>query len=165
MKAIFKLLALLFTLGLISNSWAANAPTTCTIKSYDGHYLTAIDGGGRTENVLATDRTVWRSWERFTLVDLGEGSSIFAIKTYSGYYLTAWRGGGRIHNVIYSNRTQVSAWEKFRILHQFGNWYAIQTYSGFYLTAVGGGGRTTDVIHSDATRIGTWELWSFKCGI
>jgi len=115
--------------------------------------------------VLATNRTVWKTWERFTLIDLGEGSSIFAIKTYSGHYLSAQGGGGRTTDVIHSNRTQVLAWEKFRVLHQYGNTYAIQTYNGNYLTAVNSGGLATNPVHSNATMIGTWEMWRLVCGI
>lgn len=163
MKIAFKILALF--LCLISFSWAENAPITCSIQAYDGHYLTAVGGGGRTTDVLHTDATRVGTWERFTLIDIGDGSSQYGIRTYSGHYLSAQGGGGRITDVIHSNRTQILDWEKFKLISLGNNWYAIQTISGNYLTAVDSGGRITDVIHSDAIRIGTWEMFYFNCGI
>jgi hypothetical protein len=165
LKTPFKILTLFFT--LISVSWARNAPITCNIKSYDGHYLTAVDSGGRggrVRDVLNTNRTQASARERFTIIDTGEGSGLVGIQNFKGYYLSAQGGGGRIFDVI-QYRTQLLDWEKFRLISLGGNSYAIQTFSGNYLTAVDSGGRTTNVIHSDATRIGTWEMWTFICGI
>jgi hypothetical protein len=161
MKTALKFLALY--LGLSSVIWAANAPLPCYIKTYNGRYLTAVGGGGRTTDVLHTDATWARAWERFVLIDLGDGSSRYGIKTNTGHFLSAINGGGRITDVIHSNRTQLLDWEKFRLVSVGNGWYAIQTFNGYYLTAVNGGGRITDVIHSDATRVGTWEMFFFNC--
>src|SRR5947209_1065049 len=35
----------------------------CTIQAFDGHYLSAIGGGGRTTDVIETNRTVASTWE------------------------------------------------------------------------------------------------------
>jgi hypothetical protein len=43
----------------------------CTIQSFDGHYLSAIGGGGRTTDVIETNRTVASTWETFTMVISG----------------------------------------------------------------------------------------------
>lgn len=160
MKTSFKILTLFFTLGLISFSWAENAPTTCSIRSYDGHYLTAVDGGGRTTDVLTTDKTKRGALEVFTLISVGNG---YGIKTKSGHYLSAQGGGGQITDVIHSDKTKWLDFEKFKLISMGNDWYAIQTFNGNYLTAVGGGGRATDVIHSDAKEIGKWEMWYFFC--
>jgi hypothetical protein len=145
---------------------AQNAPAYgCVFQTYNGRYVTAVGGGGRTTDVLHTDATRIGSWEKFTLIDSGEGSPIrYGFKTYRGYYLTAVGGGGRTTDVIHSNATNLLGWEKFTLVGLGYGYYAIQTYDGHYLTAVGGGGRTTDAIHSDATRVGAWEMFRVSCG-
>ncbi len=142
-----------------------NAPLSCTIQSYTGNYLTAVGRGGRTTDVLHTDAVRIGSWERFKLIDSGDGSSPirYGIQTDSGHYLTAVGGGGRITDAIHSDATQLLAWEKFTLISLGGGWYAIQTINGNYLTAVGGGGRISDVMHTDATAIGNWEKFRFNC--
>src|SRR6185312_3619782 len=146
---------------------ASNAPVhNCTFQTYNkGRYLTAVGGGGRTSDVLHTDAVTARSWEKFTLVDSGDGSATirYGIQTKTGNYLTAVGGGGRITDVMHSDATQLQSWEKLTLISLGGGTYAIQTIDGHYLTAVGGGGRITDTIHSDATRIGSWEKFQVAC--
>jgi hypothetical protein len=152
--------------GLPAAAEAANAPVSCFIQTHDGHYLTAVGGGGRTTDVLHTDATKPRSWERFTLVDSDDGASNihYGFRTYNGHYLTAVGGGGRTTDVMHSDAPWLRSWEKLSV-DSFGHdVYAIETINGHYLTAVGGGGRTTDTIHSDAVRIGAWEKFRFTCG-
>ena len=36
---------------------AAVSTAVCTIQAFDGHYLSAIGGGGRTTDVIETNRT------------------------------------------------------------------------------------------------------------
>lgn len=153
--------------GLPAVAEAQNAPITCAVRTYDGHYLTAVGGGGRTTDVLHTDATRVRAWERFTLVDSGDGSSNirYGFRTSNGHYLTAVGGGGRTTDVMHSDATRLLAWEKLTLISLGGGAYAIQTINGRYLTAVDSGGRITDTIHSDATRIGAWERFRFTCGI
>lgn len=106
------------------------------------------------------------SWEKFTLVDSGDGSPNirYGFRTINGHYLTAVGGGGRNTDVIHSNTTQLLAWEKLTLVSLGDGTWAIQTIDGHFLTAVGGGGRNTDTIHSDATRIGSWERFRITCG-
>ncbi len=167
MKTTIFLSFLLATLTLHSVSHAKNAPVTCSIQTYNGRYLTAVGGGGRLTDVVHTDATRVGGWEKFKLVDSGDGSSIikYGIQTISGHFLTAVGGGGRISDVLHSDATHLQAWEKFTF-HSLGHgWYAIQTINGRYLTAVSGGGRTYDVIHSDATQVRAWEKFRLNCGI
>jgi len=138
----------------------------CVFETVNGHYLTAVGGGGRTTDVIHSDATRIGSWEKFTLIDSRSGSAPiqYGLETTNGHYLTAVGGGGRITDVIHSDATQLQAWEKFT-LYSLGNGvYDIQTIDGHYLTAVGGGGLTTDAVHSDATRVGAWEKFTVTCG-
>ncbi len=156
----------LFSLVIGTSTFAANAPVTCAIKTWNGHYLTAVGGGGRITDVIHSDAVRIRSWEKFTLYDQGVGSPIhYGIRTWNGHYLTAVDGGGRITDVIHSDATQVLNWETFILVPVGSNYYGIQTYNGHYLTAVDGGGRITDVIHSDATQLQAWEKFRLSCGL
>jgi hypothetical protein len=138
----------------------------CVFETVNGHYLTAVGGGGRTTDVIHTDATQIGSWEKFTLVDSNSGTAPieYGIETANGHYLTAVDGGGLITDVIHSDATQLQAWEKFTLYGLGNGVYDIQTINGHYLTAVGGGGRTTDTIHSDATSVGAWEKFTITCG-
>ena len=46
----------------------------CVFQTVNGHYLTAVGGGGRTTDVIHTDATRIGSWEKFTLIDSGSGT-------------------------------------------------------------------------------------------
>ncbi|WP_338246887.1 fascin domain-containing protein [Dictyobacter halimunensis] len=146
---------------------AINGPIAgCVFLTSNGHYLTAVGAGGRTTDVIHSDATRIGSWEKFTLIDSGDGSPNihYGLQTFHGFYLTAVGGGGRITDVIHSDATQLRAWEKFS-LDSLGNGvYAIETINGHFLTAVGGGGRVTDTIHSDATQVRAWEKFRVTCG-
>jgi hypothetical protein len=148
-------------------SAALDGPQTCSIQTVNGHYLTAVGGGGRTTDAIHTDAVRVGSWEKFTLIDSGDGSSFinYGFRTLTGNYLTVVGGGGRETDVIHSNATQLLGWEKITPISLGNGIYALRTLNGTYLTAVGGGGRTTDTIHSDATRIGSWEHFRLSCGL
>ncbi len=170
MKTIFTLSLVLSALGLGTVAQAKNGPTNCYIQAYDGHYLTAVGGGGRNSDVLHTDATKAKAWERFTLVDADKGTPniTYGIKTVKGYYLGAVDGGGRIDNVMRSSATQLRDWEEFQLESLGGGYYAIKTFRGTYLTAVNSGGLSTqvrDVIHSDARQVRNWEKFKLTCGV
>jgi hypothetical protein len=152
---VLSVLSLTFGLGY------AEDPLTCGIQTITGNFLTAVGGGGRITDVIHSDATILNSWEKFTLVDSGDGA--YGLRTITGNYLTAVGGGGRITDVIHSDAVNLLAWEKFTPLALGNGYYALVTINGHYLTAVGGGGRITDVIHSDATQIGAWEKFRFIC--
>ena len=102
------------SLGLAGVASAQNAPLYgCTIKTINGHYLTAVGGGGRTTDVIHSDATQLLGWEKFTLVWQPNGT--YAIQTSNGHYLTAVGGGGRITDTIHSDATTVRAWEEFTV--------------------------------------------------
>ena len=85
----------------------------CVFQTVNGHYLTAVGGGGRITDVIHSDAPWLRGWEEFSLHYLGNGQ--YSIETINGHYLTAVGGGGRITNTIHSDATRVGSWEKFRI--------------------------------------------------
>jgi hypothetical protein len=170
MKTLLTIGLILSALGMGSLAQAKNADTNCYIQSYDGHYLTAIGGGGHTHNAIHTDATQAKSWERFTLVDADKGTPniTYGIRTVKGFYLSAQDGGGRITNVIHTNRTRIDDWEEFQFESLGGGYYAIKTFNGRYLTAVNSGGLSTqvaDVLHSDARQVKKWEKFKLTCGV
>jgi hypothetical protein len=83
------------------------------LQTTNGHFLTAVGGGGRTTDVIHSDATHLQAWEKFTLSSLGSG--VYDIQTVNGHYLTAVGGGGRITDTIHSDATRVGAWEKFTV--------------------------------------------------
>jgi hypothetical protein len=103
MKTLMALGSIIFTL-FASTAQAKNAPVNCYIQAFDGHYLTAVGGGGRTYDVIHSNATKALAWEKFTLVDSDAGTPniTYGIRTKTGNYLTAVDGGGRIQNVIHS---------------------------------------------------------------
>src|SRR5580704_4074391 len=103
--------------GAASASTATPAATVvrgCSIQTVNGHYLTAVGGGGRTTDVIHTDAVRVGSWEKFSVV-FTNGSHVYGLQTVNGHYLTAVGGGGRITDTIHSDATRVGSWEKSRI--------------------------------------------------
>lgn len=139
-------------------------PGEFIIETFGGYYLTAVNGGGRTTDVMHTDARRIGAWEKFRLS--GTGSGQFAIQTASGNYVTAMNGGGLAMEAVHTDALNIAAWEQFRLIpDQYGWRHAVQTVNGHYLTAVGAGGKTMDAIHADALKIGNWEeFYIWKCG-
>lgn len=139
------------------------AGVACAFRTFDGHFLTAVDGGGRTTEVIHSDATTALAWEKFVLVNASDNVHV-GLKTFNGHFLTAVDGGGRTTNVIRSNETQLRTWEGFRLIHIGNGVYNVQTSDGrHYLTAVNGGGLTIDVVHTDATVPSAWEQFTPIC--
>ncbi len=161
-------------------------PGKFAIKTYNGHRLTAVDGGGRSTDAIHTDSvlgsdigpfdifTLWRDPSRYhpDPSDPEKWYHQYAIQTANGNYLTADAGGGsNSPNAIQTDRTQALGWEMFGILNEFtpgvspfseiepGVRAAIVVASGNYLTAVSGGGKNFDPLHTDATEVRQWELF------
>jgi hypothetical protein len=159
-----KILLMLSLVTALSLGTRALAVTkTCFILTANGHYLTAVGGGGRTDDVIHSNATQAKSWETFKIVESTSNPGTYGIKTLSGNYLTVVDGGGRITDVIHSDATKYRDWEEFRLVSVGGGYTAFKTYQGTYLTAVGGGGRTSDVIHSDARQVRGWEKFKLQC--
>jgi hypothetical protein len=47
------------------NPLALDAAGTCSIQTVNGHYLTAVVGGGRTTDTIHSDATQVGAWEQF----------------------------------------------------------------------------------------------------
>jgi hypothetical protein len=45
----------------------------CKIQTFNGHYLTAVGGGGRNYDVIHSDATQARDWEQFRFIELPPG--------------------------------------------------------------------------------------------
>jgi hypothetical protein len=88
------------------------------IQAFDGHYLTAVGGGGRTTDVIHSDATQLQGWEKFTVTKVPSapgGQDVYSIGTIDGHFLTAVGGGGRTTDTIHSDATGANGWEKFHI--------------------------------------------------
>ena len=88
------------------------------IQAFDGHYLTAVGGGGRTTDVIHSDATQLQGWEKFTVTKVPSapgGQVVYSIGTIDGHFLTAVGGGGRTTDTIHSDATVANGWEKFHI--------------------------------------------------
>lgn len=149
----------------------ALAPQQCGIVANNtSRYLSAVDGGGRTTNVIRTNEKTRRSWETFTLIDSGDGSNPihYGIRTDNLHYLTAVGGGGYDispdgTDAVHSNAPNLDSWEKFSLIPRGNGLFAIQTINGHFITATGGGNQTRDAIHANATVMGSWELFRLDC--
>lgn len=139
----------------------------CAIRTSDKHYVTAVDGGGRTFDTVHTDATSVGDFQTFTFVEtapsIGNDRIRYGIRTFDGHYLSAVNGGGQIGDVIHTDSTSLSAWESFTLSSRQLGIYAIRTDLGHYLTAVSGGGRTDDAIHTNVARVGDWERFTLVC--
>lgn len=117
------------------------------IQTSSGNFLTAVSGGGRVSDVLHTDATQIRDWERFRIYDLSSGGTAptwFAIQTIRNNYLTAVGKGGKYDDAFHSDATQIGSWEHLRIVKcgdlGDGYEYTILPADDHALTAVNGGG-------------------------
>ena len=122
-------------------------PNDKAILTHTGNYLTAVDGGGRTSDVLHTDATQPRGWEQFRIYDLSAGGvapTYFALQSINQHYLTAVGQGGKYEDAIHSDANQIQSWEYFRMVKcgDLGTdyQYAIIDNNGVTLSAPDGGG-------------------------
>jgi hypothetical protein len=93
------------------------------IRTNNGNYVTALNGGGLTtavtRDVLHTNATQLQDWEKFTVSSQTDGAGhsdgTVAIRTFDGHYLTALGAGGQHNGAFNTNATRVGSWEKFRL--------------------------------------------------
>src|ERR1041385_2798184 len=119
------------------------------IRTANGFYVTAINGGGMGEDANAlpihTDAVVVQDWEKFQVYFSDEGTCI--ILTFEPYYLTAVNGGGIAatgNSPIATDREEIGPWETFSLEEQSPGIYAFRTADGHYLSAVNAGGMGTE---------------------
>jgi hypothetical protein len=168
-------LALAGTFALSAQAGSGPQGTiVAAILTNNGHYVTAIGGGGlggantgTTAVPLHTDATSAGSWETFTIVWLDQSHSKFALQTLDGYYLSAVGGGGvggpnNSTSPIHTDATAVGAWERMEISFLPNNQATIRLPNGDYLTAVNGGGMGTPssaAILTNGTSLGPDETF------
>ncbi len=93
------------------------------LQTVDGHYVTAIQGGGLSSGTttwdnLVTDRTQVQAWERFRLVDRGDCR--YAIQTVSGYYLGVRKAApGTAFGAFSTDISDINYAIKFRLVMFF----------------------------------------------
>src|SRR5262245_28136652 len=131
----------------------SGVPPQYAIQTASFNYLTAVDGGGRTSDVLHTDAKQVQSWETFRLY-FDPAGGWHSIQTVNLHYLTALGGGNHADPpAVHTDATAVNNWDRFH-LWKCGdlstNWYyeIWVPYNGTLLVAVGGGGRTKDALHA-----------------
>jgi hypothetical protein len=134
-------------------------PHDKAFQTSGGNYITAVGGGGRISDVLHTDATQIRDWERFRIYDLSGGGvapTWFAIQTIRGNYLTAVGQGGKYEDAFHTDASVIASWEHLRLVKcgDIGTGYAytILPADDIALTAVNGGGLN----HDDPIVRGSW---------
>lgn len=147
-KNIYSLL-ILFGLILLTTNITFARHFSVTLKSINGSFVTAENGGGGQVNA---NRSSAGAWETFTLLDLNEGEleagDAVAIKTVNGNFFSAINGGG---DKLLADKNALVTWETFYIermtrrtsdnLVKDGDRVAFRTMNKNYLSALDGGGR------------------------
>lgn len=117
------------------------------IKSINGKYLCAEDGGG---SELVANRDKIEEWETFELVDLGKG--YIALKGNNGDYVSVSKDG----KDVYVNSDDINKREKFQLVILERGKVAFKTYLDTYICAENGGGGK---VVADRNIIGDWETF------
>lgn len=144
----------------------AGEPQKVGIMTYNGNYVTAVNGGGMGEDANAlpvhTDAAVVQDWEKFRIWFADNGYCY--IGTSGAYYLTAVNGGGiaaPAGSPVATDATEIGHFETFTLEEQQDGLYAFKTFDGRYLVAVNGGGMATAgaPLHTDQTQISSSEVF------
>jgi hypothetical protein len=123
-----------------------------TIRLLDGHFVTAVGGGGQATRAFHTDATVAKSWESFYILktgDLGSGLPYVIRPAGTGNvpghgekvsFLTAINGGNRQVGALTFNGP-LKPESHFNLIAQPDGSFAFKTSNGFtFITADDGGG-------------------------
>jgi hypothetical protein len=146
------------------------------IKTVDGHFLTAVDGGGvggpdsgPQSAAIHTDATSRGSWETFTCaISL---PSTITFKTNDGHFVTAVNGGnigGPNANPfqLHTDATAAGQWEQFTFVNISNTSCALKTSDGHFVSAVNRGGwgdsdgANKFPIHTNSKTAGQWETFT-----
>lgn len=117
------------------------------IKTFNGKYLCAENGGGGT---LTANIDKIGNWETFEIVDLGKG--YVALRSYKGFYVSADDNG----KDIYVNKDEINKRQIFQLIKLDDNKVGFKTYKNTYISAEDGGGGK---IVGDRTKINNWETF------
>jgi len=98
----------------------ADEPQKVGIRTYNGNYVTAVNGGGMGEDANAlpihTDAVIAQDWERFQLWFNDDGTC--NIETSGTYFLTALNGGGvpaPAGSPVATDSTEIGQFETFTL--------------------------------------------------
>jgi hypothetical protein len=146
------------------------------IRTVNGHFLTAVNGGGLGgpdagpgSVALHSDAVNGGPWETFRVIWLDPYRRQFALRTINGRYVTAVNGGGiggpnDGSSPFHTDASRIGPWELYTLTQRPDGTTWIRTPGGNLVTAVNGGGfgGPNDVpIHTDAMKIGPWERFTF----
>jgi hypothetical protein len=165
--------ALTGTATVVGASPAQAAPpapngSVCAIQTDNRRFVTAVDGGGRSTNVMRTDATGIGPNEKFILEGVGDGVHV-DLRTRSANYVTAVNSGGLTHNqltdVLHTDATRLGTWETLELVPQTDGSFGIRVFDRHFLTAVNGGGRSTGAFDTNESTVRSWEKFWFFCGL
>lgn len=138
------------------NVWT-NSIGQFAFQTINGNFITAVDGGGRTTDVLHTDATTVAAWEEFGIGETGApGAFSVSIETSNNHFLTAVGMGGKTTDAFHTDATEVGTWETF-FIRKFGRldmgdnlataiYFIVDTDRKQAIAARDGGGQTQNTI-------------------
>lgn len=124
-----------------------NEKRMVSIKTFNGKYLCAENGGGST---LTANRDRVEEWETFQMIDLGKG--YIALMGCNGEYVSVSSGGKDV-NV---DGDEIKQWNTFQLVKLDKNKIALKTHNKKYLSAEDGGGGK---VIADRKKVGNWETF------
>jgi hypothetical protein len=136
-------------------------------QTANGNFITAVNGGGRTTDVLHTDAANVAAWEEFRIAHTGsQGVFSVSIQTSSNNFLTAVGLGGKTANAIHSDATAVGTWETF-FIRKFGDlsfgdsqYFIVDTSKNQAIAARNGGGQTQNTIQFVVPQSNFPQAWA-----
>lgn len=134
--------------GLSGDEGLFSCKRSIALRAVSDRFVCAEGGGGKN---LIADRPWIRSWETFSLVDLG-GNKV-ALQADNGKYVCAEGGGGR---ELVANRAWVRSWETFTLHNLGGNKIALQACNGQYVCAENAG---KSRLMANRDHIRSWETF------
>jgi hypothetical protein len=117
------------------------------IKTTNGKYLCAEDGGG---SVVNATRDKIGNWETFEIVNLRRGN--IALKSYNGDYVRVTKDG----EGVYADSDDIGNRETFQLKLLKNNKVAFKTHDKKYICAEDGGGGK---VVANRDKVGSWETF------
>jgi endo-1,4-beta-xylanase len=132
---------------------AAALSGTVTLRAGNGGKFVSADLNRSTRGELIADRDVAAAWERFDVVDNGDGSISLRAQA-NGAYVTAENAGA---SSLRANRAGIGLWEKFQVTnHSDGSLSLKAQVNGKYVTA----DSSTAAMYAGATGIGAAQRFT-----
>jgi hypothetical protein len=119
----------------------------------NGRYVAAEDGGA---SPLIANRTAVGDWEKFLVVDAGDGMIALRALVNSSYVCSEDAGA----SPVIANRSAVGPWERFRWINNGDGTISLQSFISNSYVAAEDGGNQPLVANRDA--IGSWERFTWE---